>query len=527
MRVGARGSTGLFAALAVVALLLAGTPLRAAESAASPRAAMLGYLQACIDADFGRAARFLDLRRVPAADADGARLARHLKFVLDRKLWIDVEALSEAPEGDTADGFAGRDGVGVVPSERGDVEILLERGPSGAWQIGASTVARIPALYDEYGLGPLGEVLPTVMFLRVGQVDLWQWLALIALVLVAYLISALLVTLAMRMALRVSSRTGTGIDDEIVRSATGPTTALAMLIVFVLGTWPLGLALPAQAFIGAAAKGLSIIIVTWLAVRLVDVAAHALEGRLSASGDLTAMTVIPVGRRITKVFLLVIAVLTALQNLGYNVLSILAGLGILGIAVAFAAQKTFENFFGALAILVDKPIQRGDFCRFGDRVGTIEDIGLRSTRVRTGDRTVVTIPNAEFSSLQLENFGPRDRIRFLTVLGLRYETSADQLRQVRAELHNLLETDPRVVEDSRVRFVSFGAYSLDLEVVCYIDTRDWAEFLAIREDLMLRMIDVVEACGTGFAFPSQTLYLGKDEGLDAERTRAAEEAARA
>jgi MscS family membrane protein len=115
----------------------------------------------------------------------------------------------------------------------------------------------------------------------------------------------------------------------------------------------------------------------------------------------------------------------------------------------------------------------------------------------------------------------------VTVLGLRYETSADQLRHVRAELHNLLETDPRVVEDSRVRFVSFGAYSLDLEVVCYIDTRDWAEFLAIREDLMLRMIDVVEACGTGFAFPSQTLYLGKDEGLDAERTRAAEEAARA
>jgi MscS family membrane protein len=135
----------------------------------------------------------------------------------------------------------------------------------------------------------------------------------------------------------------------------------------------------------------------------------------------------------------------------------------------------------------------------------------------------MTIPNGEFSSLQLENFAARDRIRFHASLGLRYETSADQLRHVLIALKALLVAHARVTDDpARVRFVGFGAYSLDLEVVAYVDTSDWSEFLAIREELMLQIIDLVEASGTGFAFPSQTIYLGQDGGLDAERTRAAE-----
>jgi len=210
-----------------------------------------------------------------------------------------------------------------------------------------------------------------------------------------------------------------------------------------------------------------------------------------------------------------------------NVTGVLAGLGVGGLAVALAAQKTVENLFGGVTLVADQPVRVGDFCRFGDRVGTVEEVGLRSTRVRTLDRTVVTIPNSEFTVLPLENYTQRDRIWFHATLGLRYETTADQLRHVLVGLRELLRADPRVDPDpARVRFVGFGAYSLDLEVFAYIRTRDFGEFLGIREELLLEIMDCVAASGTGFAFPSQTVYTARDSGLDPERTREAIETAR-
>jgi MscS family membrane protein len=232
---------------------------------------------------------------------------------------------------------------------------------------------------------------------------------------------------------------------------------------------------------------------------------------------------VPIGRTALKVLVLLFAVLASLQNVGVNVTGLLAGLGIGGLALALAAQKTVENLFGGVSVILDQPVRVGDFCRFGDRLGTVEEVGLRSTRVRTLDRTVVSIPNAEFSALQLENFSRRDRIWLHATLGLRYETTADQLRHVLAEVHRLLREDPRVdPEPARIRFVGFGAYSLDCEVFAYIRTADYGEFLAIREDLLLRIMDIVAASGTSFAFPSQTLYVGADPGLDTARSRAAE-----
>jgi MscS family membrane protein len=230
------------------------------------------------------------------------------------------------------------------------------------------------------------------------------------------------------------------------------------------------------------------------------------------------------GRTAAKVVLLAVGLLVVLQNLGFQVTGIVAGLGIGGLAIALAAQKTVENLFGGATILADHPVRVGDFCKFGDKMGTIEEIGLRSTRVRTLDRTVITVPNGEFSQAQIENYGVRDRIRLYLILGLRYETSAEQLRHVLAGLRRILHSHPMVDrEPGRVRFVGFGAHSLDLEVFAYVLTSDWSEFLGVREDIYLRFMDVVKESGTGFAFPSQTLYLGRDDGLDAERAREAEE----
>jgi MscS family membrane protein len=248
-----------------------------------------------------------------------------------------------------------------------------------------------------------------------------------------------------------------------------------------------------------------------------------MERRYTARGLAAAPPVLTPARRALTAFVILIMLLAVLQNLGFNVTGLVAGLGIGGLAVALAAQKSLEHFFGGLSLVADQPIRVGDFCRFGDRTGTVEDIGLRSTRIRTPERTLVTIPNAEFSCMQIENFSRRDRMLVQTTIGLRCETTPDQLRWLLVELKALLLAHPKVASDpARVRFVGFGPSSLDVELFFFINTVDFEEFTAIREDLFLRLADLVTASGTGFAFPAQLAYNARDMGMDAERQRAAE-----
>jgi MscS family membrane protein len=310
--------------------------------------------------------------------------------------------------------------------------------------------------------------------------------------------------------------------------STGPLRLLIGATAFAAGIYLLALSVPVQSFLVAVQKALAIIAVTWLLMRAAAVAAAAFENVLVRRGQPMALSVVPLGKRTLQVLIVAGGALAALQSLGINVTGILAGLGIGGLAVALAAQKTVENLFGGVTLIVDQPVRVGDFCRFGDNVGTVEEVGLRSTRIRTLDRTVVTVPNASFSAMQLENFAKRDRIWFHPTIGLRYETTPDQMRYILIELKKMLLGHPKVDPDpARPRFSSFGAYSLNIDIFAYIKTSDYGEYLAIQEDLLLRIMDIVEASGSGFAFPSQTIYAGKDDGLDAEKVRAAEEQVRA
>jgi MscS family membrane protein len=211
------------------------------------------------------------------------------------------------------------------------------------------------------------------------------------------------------------------------------------------------------------------------------------------------------------------------SQLGIPLYGIVTGVGVGGLALALAVRPTLENVIGGLVLFLDKPVRVGDFCRFGELEGEVEEIGLRSIRLRKRDDTLVSVPNADFSQLQLTNYKRRRRRLYETTLGLRYETSAEQLRYVLAKLREMLLGHPKVSSDMlHVRFHDFGAYSLDVKVFAYIRTRDRLTYLAIREDINLRIIDIVLEAGTGFAFPSQTVYLGRDSGLDAERGRESE-----
>lgn len=213
----------------------------------------------------------------------------------------------------------------------------------------------------------------------------------------------------------------------------------------------------------------------------------------------------------------------AAQRLGIPVSGIVTGLGVGGIAVALAAQGTLQNLLGGAMLLADRPLRVGDFCRYGDRIGTLEAIGLRSSRLRSLDRTLVTVPNSDLAAMHVENYRHRDRILMQTSFGLRYETRPDQLRCILADIRAMLIAHPKVLnEPARVRFVGFGQSSLDIEIFAYVRTTDFNEFAAIREDLLLRIFDIVARAGGSFAFPSQTVYLRRDGNGDPNAVEAAE-----
>ena len=219
----------------------------------------------------------------------------------------------------------------------------------------------------------------------------------------------------------------------------------------------------------------------------------------------------------------VLIILYVSSQLGAPLYGLVAGLGVGGIAIALAVRPTLENIIGGLVLFADKPVRVDDYCRFGDDYGTVEEIGLRSIRLRKQDDTLISVPNADFAQLQVTNYSLRRRRLYKATLGLRYETTAEQLRYTMTRLREMLLGHPKVSSDKlHVRFDGFGAYSLDVAVFAYIRTRDWLTYRAIREDINLRIMDIVEEAGTGFAFPSQTAYHVRDSGIDAEHGREAE-----
>lgn len=508
----------------------ASEPAPAPLDRTTPRGAVHGYLLASRDGDYERAASYLNLSPVPRqrrADA-GPQLARHLKLVLDRELWVDLDALSDDPLGDRDDGLAARqERVGAIETGSGPVEILLNRvtrDGATVWEFSSTTVSRVPELYDEFGYGRFGEVLPDVLFRRdFLNVQLWQWVGLLSIFVLASLASWIFARLVLLTLHPFVSRSESELDDRLIAATAGPLRLAIGLAIFAAALMPLRLSPPAQRFFTALTTTVAVVAITWLLTRLVDILGSVLERRLTRRGD-GANAFVPMGRKGIKATIVVLALLAALDSFGFNITALIAGLGVGGLAVALAAQKTLENLFGGATLIADRPVKIGDFCRFGDKIGVVEEIGLRSTRIRTLERTLVTVPNSEFASLQLENFAERDKILYRPRLGLRYETSPDQLRFALARFKQVLDEHPRVDPDpARVRFVGFGDSSLDVDIYAYLTATDFSEYLSIAEDLNLRLMDAVAEAGTGFAFPSTTAYVTRDDGLDTEKARHAAE----
>jgi MscS family membrane protein len=491
----------------------------------TPRSMVQGFLKTARTRNFERAANYLDLRNLPAGldEGQGPQLARQLKVVLDRVLWVDVDVLSRSPEGDPDDGLpSARDRIGRLAVRDRPYDILLQRVPRGdgveIWKFAGATVAESPGLYTEFGYGRLEAIFPPWFFdVQVLGIEVWFWVALVIAACLAFPVAMLLTAALIALRRRIHPATA----EEAATFLTGP-LRLLITVLLVRGLMSLtGLSLVAQAL--AQAATLVVVALAWLVLRLMDLFAQRIARRLERGGLVGATILLKPATRLLKLVILVGAGLLWLDNLGYKVTTLLAGLSISGVAVALASQKSLENIFGALTLYASHPVKVGDFCRFGEKIGTIEEIGLRATRIRTLDRSVITVSNAEFANMHLENLSARDRIWYHPTIRLRYETTPDQIRYLLVEVRKMLYAHPRVLpEGARVRFKQFGDYSFDLEVFAYLATTDYVESLEIAEDLNLRVMDIVAAAGTEFAVPAQIQYDVPGKELDQGRARTAE-----
>jgi len=337
----------------------------------------------------------------------------------------------------------------------------------------------------------------------------WQWLGIAVAIVIAFIAGRVAGRVVMWIAGKFAARTESTWDDEALQRLARPVRFLGKVLMARL-LLPL-LRLPVEADnvvrnVLLAALGVGVI---WGLFNIVDIVVARLARSPWAVRRPASRSLLSLAGRTTKVVLILIAVITFLGSFGLPVSSLIAGVGIGGIALAFGAQKTVENLFGAFSLGIDQPLREGDFVRTdAETLGTVESIGLRSTRIRTLDRTIVSIPNGRLADSKIETFGERDRVRLHATIGLVYGTTAAQMREVIAGVERVLRAHPRTYQDELVvRFVKLGPSSLDVEVQAWYGINDFDAFRLWRQDMLLEFLAVIERAGTSLAFPTQTLHV--------------------
>jgi len=481
----------------------------------TPRGAFLGFIQAAQRSNWAAAVEFLQVRGNPAPAARQT-LARQLEAVLNHAFSGDLQALSGAAAGNLADGLPPdleRAGQITVGGEVADVLLVRETPADGPpiWLFSAQTLRDVPRLYRELNVPEIEESLPEMLKKPVGPLKIWQLVGFLGLVPLFFVVAWFGLTVAMKpLWRRLEKRGRQGDLRDAMKKARTPVALLFALGLHRLFVPYLSLPLLFRYQYGQLFTVSIVAASAWLLLRLIDAYSGTARERFAAAGS-SAVPTITLGRRILKGAVFLFAVLAGLSALGVNLTAAVAGLGIGGVALAFAARTSIENIFGGFTVLGDKILRVGDACRIGTFTGTVEDITLFATRLRTPDRSIVSIPNGTLLTREIENFSSRDRFLFSHVLGLRYETSPSQMKAVLESLRKVLADHPRVApEDARARLLRFGASSLDVEIRAYVLASDWASFLEVQEELLFLVLEAVAAAGASLAFPSQTLYLGKD-----------------
>ena len=451
------------------------------------------------------AAKCLEAKGRGTAELEAA--AKRVKALFDaRALFVKVDELPDEPS--YVDPKTGSARVVVHPELP---QVVVMRQADGQWRWTADSINRVEELYgQQFSLlgDSLIEKMPKSLRGKFLGVEIWQYLALALLMLLALVVRKVIQVLVQTRIRRLVERYGAGWGAKLAASIDSPGATLVMAGMLAIAYPQLHLPINASLAVAFAVRLLSTVSVAWAAYRLVDVVSEALAIRAQRTDSRLDDQLVPLVRRTLKVVTVTVGALFVLQNMEVDVGSLLAGLGIGGLGFALAAKDTLSNFFGSVMIFTDKPFQIGDWIVVDGAEGIVEEVGFRSTRIRTFYNSLITLPNQNIANTKVDNYGARRYRRTVTTLNLTYDTSPEQLQAFCEGIRAIIQANPYSRKDYfEVHFAGFGAHSLDVMVYFFFEVAGWNDELRERHNVYLEILRLARSLGVSFAFPTQTLHL--------------------
>ncbi len=492
----------------------------------TPHNALMGLLKYGAQQDFATAARYL--QPTPGQHTDLVQRAKELQ-ALYSKFYSNIALLSDDPNGSIDAGLPpGHVRAGVLEIGGTRTEVVLVRVDDPAigkiWLLSKETVAKIPQLYAQLqSEGPTRaeRFMPSALTSRhfLGM-SLAQWLGWLLSIPISWLlagVSTFLLSAPRRVWCKLHKRPFRTLWDKPLGV---PLRCILAILMHLLFVYQLGLPLLYRAYYFRFIAGLLAGCFVWFASRLADEGFDRAVDR-TRTYHKGGESILILMQRLTRIVMLIIAVICALALFGINVKTTLAGLGIGGLAIALAAQKTLENLIGGVSLLMDEAVNLGDFCQIGNQLGIVEDIGLRSLKLRSLDQRLSIVPNGSLAGMQFQNLTRRPKLLINQTLSLRIESQAEQLRFVLGRVQSMLDQHSAIESHtSRVRIMGFVGAAFELELFAYVTTGDWIQFTAIRQEVILKITEIVEASGTRLAAPTRLNYQSRDIGINGHKANA-------
>ncbi|MGN8224677.1 mechanosensitive ion channel family protein [Gracilimonas sp. BCB1] len=470
------------------------------------------------------------MKLADAGEPKKLELANELLKVLDaRGLLIDYDKIPSNPN--YTDSLSGLQQYILFPSLP---EVYLIKSDQNQWVFSEATINRIPELYDDTFSGYVTLItdnLPNWAHNEWLGIEIWQYIAVFIWLLTGLILMKVFGFVLDNYVKRLARKTKFTWDDDLIDSVEKPAAFIFLMIFFLLTYSNLQFSVNISYYLSAILEIVVSVGVVWLLYNLADVFSQYLSVLTSKTETQLDDQLVPLIRKTLRFFVVVMGVIAILQNNGYNVASLIAGLGIGGLAVALAARETLANFFGSVTILLDRPFKMGDWIKVGDVEGTVEEVGFRSTRVRTFYNSLVSVPNSNLANTDIDNLGLRKYRRLKTVLNLTYSTTPEQMEAFVEGIKAIVKANKHFRQDVyEVHFNSFGAHSLDVLVYVFFDVPDWSTELQQRHNFFLEVLKLAKEVGVQFAFPTQTLHMDsfyKDEPRKAGEDRSGDELASA
>lgn len=499
----------------------------------TPRGTILGFIHAAQSENYSTAIQYFqpEHSRSRAAQEDDQEIASQLLAIFNHRFAGSLDSISHDPQGRLDDGLPpDEEKIGGVPGLSEEFPIYLVRLEEDRghriWLISRKSLNQVPSVYDSLRFPRLEKELPSSLVTNhFLSMPLWQWLAIFLFLPLALMVARLITFVAQGL----WRRTHRGDESEASQKQPfwrfGPVTLLLAAVLHYQFVYLIGTSILYRQYYRGVILIFLAIASYWVITKVTRAIAQQIAATFATRGMLAERSIVSLVRRVFEVIIFLFITIAVLHDLGLDVTTALAGVGIGGLALGLGAQKTFENLFGGVSILFDKALQVGDTCKIGSQIGTVEDIGLRSTKIRTPERTLLSIPNGTVATANIENFRFREKILSQQILRVRYEMSPGHIRYVLEQIRALVQRHPQVeTEGSRVRVARFAENALEIEFFVYILERDYNRFLEIQEGLLLQVMEILENTGAVVAVPSQSTVVTKQEWINPEKSRAAQAA---